>query len=32
MLLVGGLGFSVRVLRDVEDIISDHDEEYSQLK
>jgi MFS transporter, DHA3 family, macrolide efflux protein len=32
MLLVGGLGFSVRVLRDVEDIIPDHDEEYSQLK
>ncbi|MBW4685337.1 MAG: MFS transporter [Komarekiella atlantica HA4396-MV6] len=32
MLLVGWLGFSVRVLRDVEDILPDHDAEYSQLK
>ncbi|UKO96880.1 hypothetical protein [Nostoc sp. UHCC 0870] len=24
--------FSVRLLRDVEDILPDHDEEYSQLK
>ncbi|MCC5610321.1 MFS transporter [Nostoc sp. CHAB 5834] len=32
MLLVGWLGFSVRVLRNVEDILPDHDAEYSQLK
>ncbi len=32
MLLVGWLGFSVRVLRDVEDILPDYDAEDSQLK
>ncbi|HIK07061.1 MAG TPA: MFS transporter [Trichormus sp. M33_DOE_039] len=32
MLLVGWLGFSVRGLRNVEDILPDHDAEYSQLK
>jgi MFS transporter, DHA3 family, macrolide efflux protein len=31
MLLVGWLGFYVRVLRNIEDIIPDHDAEYSQL-
>ncbi|KOP26791.1 MFS transporter [Hapalosiphon sp. MRB220] len=31
MLLVGLLGFSVRVLRDVETIVLDHDAEYGQL-
>jgi len=32
MLLVGLVGFSVRVLRDVETIVPDYDAEYSQLK
>lgn len=32
MLLVGLFGFSVRILRDVEIIVPDHDPEYSQLK
>jgi MFS transporter, DHA3 family, macrolide efflux protein len=32
MLLVGLVGFSVRVLRDVETIVPDYDAEYNQLK
>jgi MFS transporter, DHA3 family, macrolide efflux protein len=32
MFLVGVLGFSIRVLRNVETIVPDHDAEYSQLK